>query len=250
MGDTGGISVLHPGGPGPVEQDLLNMRPGDHSQVGSPPHRAEVGVGGALPQPEALGHRSRGEPGVVRPVQFPEPAHPQLGARGQKRHCGRVRVAQLGDELRTRRAVHLADIAAHPVLRPLEVGQHLGIGPARAVLRPAVVVEAVPTGPGLPVDRCRTAQRLAPRPVQLPSGQLRLLGRVIVPVVAGLQQLGERRRDPDLPRPVRPARLQQDHPARRVGRQPVGQHTTRRPRAHDHVAIAIRSHHCSSPRTR
>jgi hypothetical protein len=56
-----------------------------------------------------------------------------------------------------------------------------------------------------------------PRTRSSPVRQLRLLAGAIVPVVAGLQELGERRRYAYLPLPVRSARFQQQDPARWVG---------------------------------
>ena len=109
-----------------------------------------------LPAAQAIqrqDHRGRCTSGVLRLVELTETAQAQLDACRQERRCGRVRVAQLGDELRTRGAVYPASVAAHPALGPPEVRQHLLIGPARTAFRPAVVINAVPTGPGLPADR-------------------------------------------------------------------------------------------------
>ena len=95
-----------PDRPGPVEQNPLGVSPGEDGQVGPPLGGPQVRVRGAVPQTAALGHRRRCISGVVRLVEFAETAQAQLGTRSQERQCGRVRVAQLGDELRARGAIH------------------------------------------------------------------------------------------------------------------------------------------------
>jgi len=122
-----------------VKQNALDVCPGEDGQIRSPSGRPQVRVRGTVPQPAAVGHRRRCIPGVVRLVEFAETAHTQLRARRQECRCGRVRVTQLGDELRARRAVHRAGVAAHPVLGSVEIPQDLVVGPAGTIVRPAVV---------------------------------------------------------------------------------------------------------------
>src|SRR6185437_13550329 len=86
------------------------------------------------------------------------------------------------------------------------------------------------------------AQRLAARPEQLPVGQLRLLCRVVVPVVRAGEQLAERGRDVDFARLVRLAGLEQGDAATRVAGQPVGQNAAGRAGSNHNVVVLLVGH--------
>ena len=67
----------------------------------------------------------------------------------------------------------------------LEVGQAVGIGPAReAGRRPVVVIQRVAAHPVQPVDRGGAAQHAPARLIDLPPAQMRLRVRMIEPVEA------------------------------------------------------------------
>src|SRR5215468_9422306 len=74
-------------------------------------------------------------------------------------------------------------LPAFPSLAALEVGQHIGIGPAaRALLRPAVVIAAMAARVSHHVDRGRSAQHLAAHGFDLAAIHVRLGLGGIAPV--------------------------------------------------------------------
>ena len=227
---------VHPRRPAVLDHDAMHQRPGDDPQVRPPLHRIEVADGRAAPPPVA-----RRKLEVARPL---------LG--------GAVEVVVARDaDLLGGGDVGVADVAPHAhvghreraadpverILAPLlvlgaaEERQHVVIGPAGAAeLPPLVVVLRLAAHIQQAVDRARPAQHPAARPLQPPPVQARVrLGRhapVGARVVHGLE-VADRDVDPDVA--VRRSRLDQQHPAGRVGGQAVGQHAPCRPRADDDV---------------
>ena len=126
------------------------------------------------------------------------------------------------------------------VSHALEIGQHVGIGPAaRALLRPAVVVAAIAAGIGHHVDRRRAAQHLAAHRLDLAAVHVRLGLGAIAPVEhVVFVHLAHAERDMDERIEVAPARFDQQHARRAVLAQPVGQHAAGRAGADDDVVVA------------
>src|SRR5262249_32100610 len=90
---------------------------------------------------------------------------------------------------------------------------------------PAVVVAAMAADVDHRVERAATAQHLAPGPVELPAGEVRLRLGGEVPVERAPEQAGEGGRDADLRFLVFRAGLEQQHPAARILAEPPGQDT-------------------------
>ena len=239
--DAGGARALH--------QHAGGMRAGLDVEIGALARRLEIGgrrrgaiavADGVLAAPETflllavvvVGHgKARGlrrlEPGVVD------------------------RIAGLGEFGADRpRAAAPRILAALPGLAALEVGQHVGIGPAaRALLRPAVVVAAVAAGIGHHVDRRRAAQHLAAHRLDLAAVHVRLGLGVIAPVEhAVLVHLAHAERDVDERIAVAPAGLDQQHARALILAQPARQHAAGRAAADDDVVVAFSS--CSMTRHR
>ena len=145
-------------------------------------------------------------------------------------------LAHVGDVQRAALAAAVV-AAALEMLRLLEVGQDLRIGPAAiAELAPGVVVERLAAHIEHAVDRARAAERAAARAGDAPAGHALLRLHLEVPV-EGLvvEQLGEAGRDVDPHRLVARPRLEQQHLDARILGQPVGQHAARRAAAHDDI---------------
>ena len=135
-------------------------------------------------------------------------------------------------------------LAVLPALDALEVGQHVGIGPAaRALLRPAVVVGRVAAGEGHDVDRGRAAQHLAAHLLDAAAVEVRVGLGLIAPVVhLVFVQLAEPDRDVDQRIEVAAAGFEQQHARVRVLRQAVGQHAAGGAAADDDVVVAVVCH--------
>ena len=123
--------------------------------------------------------------------------------------------------------------------RALEEGQHIVIAPAPvARLRPEVVILFLAAHIEQPVDRGRTAQRLAPRPVERASVQARIGLGLVAPVgVRIVQRLEIPDRDMDPRIDVAAARLQQKNAAMLIHGQAVRKHAAGGTRADDDVVI-------------
>ena len=219
------------GRPPAVEQDAAGPYPGAHGEIRAAPDRPEVAVRRAESHPAALGDDGRAEPGGSRPVGRLD-REPGLGRRRQEIGGVRVRAA-------------LRFPVQHP-LGPTQRREHRRPGPQRPGLAgPAVVIGGESADPHHRVERRRPAQGPAPGPEDPAAGQFRLRHGLVAPVVAAPEQGGEGRRDPDRRVPVGRPRLEQQHPAARVGREPVGQHHPGRAGADDHV---VEGHGCGFQR--
>ena len=215
------------------------MRAGRDIEIAALPRRPEIGgrgrgavavADGVLAAPEAFlplavvvvgdgkARRRRGfEPGVVE------------------------RIAGLGELGADRpRSAAPAVLAALPGLAALEVGQHVGIGPAaRALLRPAIVVAAIAAGIGHDVDRGRTAQNLAAHGLDPAAVHVRLgLGGIAPVEHVVFVHLAHAERDVDERVEIAPARLDQQNARGAVLAQPVGQHAAGGAGADDDVVVA------------
>src|SRR6185295_17699387 len=126
----------------------------------------------------------------------------------------RVPLRRIGDRERPARAVILVG-AALLILRLAEVGQHVGIAPARvAELEPPVVVLVLPAYVEETVDRGRPAEHLAARLPDPPVGGAGLRLALVKPVHRGIGEVlavAERYVYPGAA--VLAARLQEQHRA-------------------------------------
>ena len=120
-----------------------------------------------------------------------------------------------------------------------EIRQAIGIGPAGiAELSPSVVIAVAAADIDHGVDRGRPAQNLAARPEELAVVEILLRLGVIAPVDdSGLHQPDIARRHVDEEVLVLVAGFQQQHFERRIGRQPIRQHTPGGPAADDDVVV-------------
>jgi len=140
-------------------------------------------------------------------------------------------------------------LAAFPSLAALEVGQHVGIGPAaRTLLRPAIVVAAMAARISHHVDRGRTAQDFAAHRFDLAAVEARLGLGFVAPVEhVVFVHLAHAERDVDERIEVAPAGLEQQHARGVILAQPIGQHAAGRTAANDHVVVAsAHAHSCCS----
>ena len=148
----------------------------------------------------------------------------------------RVRLAHVGDVQQAALAAAVVAVRLK-MLRLLEVGQHLLVGPAAiAELAPGVVVERLAAHIEHAVDRARATERAAARTGNAAVGHALLRLHLEIPVeLLVVQQLGEAGRDVDPHRLVARAGLEQQHLDVRILAQPVGQNAARRAAAHDDV---------------
>ena len=175
-------------------------------------------------------------------VQVRDQLVPGLHGRLEHRVDERMHRAAVGDRERAADAVERVR-AALVVLGALEVRQHVVVRPALAPeLRPLVVVGAVPAQVDHRVDRARAADHAPARQVEPPVAEAGLLLAEQVPVEARLEHGRERRRDVELRRRVRAARLQQEHADVRILAQARSEHAAGRAGPDDHVV----SHHSST----
>ena len=148
------------------------------------------------------------------------------------------------------------------VLGPLEQRQHVGVAPAVVPqVRPGVVVAAMTARVDHPVQRARSAEHLAARPLQL-AVRARCLGdRAVAPVLLAVPQLEDARWVVDRRVDIRPARLEQHDAGARVDETPRDDGSGRPGPDDDDVGcewspVAIPCHHpllssrCRNSRTR
>ncbi len=231
--------VAHAAGAGAVEPHGHRARPGAHCQVGAPAGRPQVGtrrthapaaVDAAL---EVADPRLRGA--VVVGVQRQAKAL----CTGDEGAADRVRPRDVAHRQRAAAAAP-AVVTADAAFIALEVGQHVGIGPAGVATRsPAVEVLPLAAVVDQAVDRGRAAQRAALWQRDAAVVRQRVgLGRERPRqprVEGGLDEPG-RQVDPGVP--VARAGLQQAHAVASVLAQPVGQDCAGSPAADDHVVEA------------
>ncbi len=136
-----------------VEQQMPRLRVGQHAQVLAPPRRAQIA------------HRSRAAPAAPRrqleiarallrrAVDVIVARNADLFGRINERVANRPVDPHVRDRDRPARAVVVV-LAVFLVFRALEIGQHIGMGPAGvSKLAPVVVVLRLPTDVEQPVDR-------------------------------------------------------------------------------------------------
>ena len=134
--------------------------------------------------------------------------------------------------------------AAFLVLRALETGKHVLEGPPGvSELAPVVVVPRLPAHVEQPVDGARSAQHLAPGPVQHAPVELRFRLGGIAPVrgrIVHRLEVADRNVDPGVA--VLAPRFQQQHAGGRIGGQAVRHHAAGRSGADDNEIVVPRLH--------
>ncbi len=229
---------LDPGGALAGEDDARCQRLHRNREIGPRQRRPQIGGGGA-PAPAAMDrhvHRAkaflleavhvRGE-GIPRVLPGCDEGGEERVAHGAARDMQRAVAAAIG-------------IAASGAgLGALEIGQHMRVGPlGKPIPRPAVVIERMAAHIDHGVERGRAAEHPAARPVHAPPVHMCLRFGLVGPVVrvAG-EVVGQRRRHVNLPAAVARPGLDQEDARSGLGREPVGQHASRRPGADDDVVV-------------
>ena len=239
--------VLDPNRAVALEQDPAGLRAGDHVEVVALlAHRVQERVGRAPAPPALLGHLDDARALLLGAVEVVGGGHAELSGGGDEA-VGQARDPDRVDDAERPGAVVVRRAQAAVALRPLEVRQDLGIGPARgaALAGPGVEDRAVPAHVDHRVHRARAAQRAPAGQEDRAPDQRRLGLGDVLPVQVGAELLGEPDRDADVELAVRAARLEQQHAVRRVLAQAVGQRAPGRPGSDDHVAVA--GHRCRRP---
>ena len=225
-----------------LEEHARDLRAQLQLEVRALQHRMQVGARRAQPPPAADVAVEGREALLAVAVDVARERVAGLLGGLEERLEERVRG---GAALELQRAVAAAVLirAREARLHLLEVRQAVGIAPRlhAGVVRPALDVERVAALEDHPVDRARAAEDLAARVVDLAPVHVRLGLRLVLPVVeAAADRPGQRGRhvDEDVPLRVHPARLEDEHPVRRVGAQPVGERTPGRSAADDDEVVS------------
>ena len=221
----------------PLDNHTRGHRTGLHREVRTRHRRPQEGIDAAAAAGVAVGHLVVAAAVLRRAVEVRVEGQPRLLRRAQE--CARYRQGtdRVADSEGTAGAVVVV-VEALVVLRPLEVGQHVGIGPAGAArVRPGVVVLGVAAGVDHGVDRAAAAQHPALR-VPHRAAVDRLLGRRgIAPGVGRAGQLGEAGGHADVGVPVRATGLQEQDGDVWVFGEPRRQTAARGAGAHDDVVV-------------
>jgi hypothetical protein len=230
--------VTHAGGPAAFDDDLRDQGVGEHREVRLGHGRVQVGGGGRAPPAVPLGQLVPAHAVLARPVEVIVGHRSLLLRRGDERRASRGLVPRVGDAQRTARAV-IGGRAARVILGPAEVGHQVLIAPAGAavLVPPAGEVVAAAADVDHRVHRGRTAQDLAPRPVDGPAGRAVLRDRSVIPVIRALEQPAQRGGGVDLRGVVGRAGLEEQDAGLRIGGQARRQDASRASGADDDVVI-------------
>ena len=227
---------------GALHDHPADLDPAAHLEVGARADRREVGARRREP-PSIVDHAlGRGDP--LLDVVVDAGGDPVAGLAGRGEERVEERAPRLGglQDLRARVAADAFRIGGEHVLVTLEVGQQVGVVPARfAGLRgPLVEVGGVAAVVHHPVDAAGAAQDLAARLAHAAVLHVRLgLGRV-APVVAPVADREAERGghvDDRVPAVVGDARFQHEDLRGGVRAEPVGERRARRPPADDDVVV-------------
>ena len=208
-----------------------------HRQIGAPLRRLQKSRRGRIPPPVPLRHLAVAHPIRVRAVEIRAFGNLQQPRRFDETHRGRIARAEIGDVQQPARPVigrippNLIIFGAH------EIRQHFPKRPARiAGALPIVIIPGISPHIDHAVDGTGPAQHLAARRVDAPVARMRLRHRGETPVQALMfEQPQQPQRDMDQGiRVTRTGFDQADLIARVLGKT-VGQHATRRARAHDDI---------------
>ena len=221
-----------------VEQHAQRVRLRHHPQVRPAHRRAQVAERGAHAPPAADRRLCLDHALLVFAVVVRVSLVAGGNGGGEQRVIQRVLVR---DFRNMQRPVGAAD-AARAVLIGFHALEHrtniLPAPAAAAHLRPGVVIERLTAHEHQPVDRTGTAEHFSPRHRDLPVRRAGLGLGEEAPVHRGVVDEQAETDGQPRERMRRAARLQQQHPHRRILRQPRGQRRAGRSRADDDVVVA------------
>ncbi len=190
----------------------------------------------------------RGEALLAIPVDVVRPRITRLHRRVEEGAEQRVlRGSALQDERAVMTAPRIVGIRREARLHPPEVGQAVGVVPARhaGIRRPALVVQRIATLEDLPVDAAAAAEDLAARVEDAAAVHERFGFGLVHPVVeAAADRKGEGRGHVDerVDPPVRPSRLDDEDARAGILAEPVAQHRAGRTATDDDVVVARARH--------
>ena len=180
--------------PPTLEQQPLRAGSRQHGEVGRTRDRRQEGGRGALADAVLDVELAERDAVETLAVVVVVEGDARLLRRGDDRGVERMRLVAREHVQRPARAV-VGGRAPVEVLRALEQRQHVVVAPAVvAEVRPGVVVAAMPARVDHPVQRARSAQHLAARPVQLAPGARGLRHRPVAPVLLAVPELEQPRR--------------------------------------------------------
>ena len=233
--DTGGAAT--------VEDDPGDTEPGGDAQIAAVTRGFEIrdrrAAAPAVPGTEVIVANTF----LDRAVEVVVARNVELIARGDDRFDQLVFSADGRTPHRTGEAV-VGRVAVDGALEPLEVWQDIGVAPTVvARFRPVVVVLALAANRDQPVDRTRTAECLAARPVDPAAVHPGLGLGVEAPVHAGVEHglgIPDGNVDPRIG-VARPG-FEQQHRMATVGGEPVGKNAAGGAGANDDVISRERGH--------
>src|SRR5437773_4702283 len=148
-----------------LEQHLGYPHPGLDSQIAAMARRREIGIRRAAPPPISRAEVVVADAFLGRAVEVVVSRNPEFRTRSDDSLDQLVPPADRRTPQRAAEAV-VGGVAACRVLEALEIGQDLRVTPAViAEIRPAIVILSLATNRYQPVDRARSAECLAARPV-------------------------------------------------------------------------------------
>ena len=216
-------------------EDAKHAGAGADLQIAPAPVGGEVGGGRRRAPGVALGELVVAHPFLPGAVEVRVEGDPQRLRRLEPGFADGQGRNRLGDPERPPFGVVGVEKAL-VVLRALETGEHLPVGPALAALPcPPVVVGRVAAGIDLRVDGRSAAQHPGLGIAQDAAVQMPLRHGGPAPGGDAPGHPGEAGGHVDERMPVRSARLDQGDRDARVLREPSGHHASGRPGAHDHV---------------
>src|SRR5579875_3305595 len=184
--------ISHAGSPAFFNDDPRDLSTHTHGQIAPAHGGLEIGIGCAPARAVLLRGLEDARALLGCAVEVLVCRHARFYAGFDKSLRKRIDITHVGYVERTAYAVVFVGPALL-VLSLLEIGQDIGVSPARvAGVTPGIVVEAMPANIDHGVDRTGTAQNLAARPVHLAIGHSRLFFSVIFPIVWCPEKPGER----------------------------------------------------------
>jgi hypothetical protein len=234
---------LHPGRARPREKDPRHVHPGLDAQVWPAHPRVQVRPRGRQTAALVDVPVEGGEPLLAVPVDVAGKRVPSLLHRLEERLEKRTRGQPALEHQGPGRAAELlvrTPGSGQAVLHPLEVRQAVRVVPVghAGIGGPPLVVERVAALEDHPVNAARPAEHLTARVVDPAAVQERLGLAGIPPVVepaADRKRERGRHVDERIPRVVRAAGLEHEHPGGGIRGQPVRQGAARRATADDDV---------------
>src|SRR5215472_11981622 len=206
----------------PFEENVERLHAGANSEIRARSRRMQERPGRTVAPTLALGNLVGAESFLRIAVEIGVALEPALFGGLDEGFRNRIDAAQVGDSQRTADPV-VVGRSPLLVLGLLEVGQDVGIAPARiSKIAPLVVIMTVAANVDHGVEGTAASQNLAPRPIRIAAPQLRLRLGVISPVTRGFEELGKRRRHMDFLPGILPAGFKEKNLDFRIFRQAVG----------------------------